>query len=367
MGTLDNFDDTTAGAVLADDSTAATDDYSEWTNTVTTAIKESWEDELVSGAKSIATKIATGAESVATKVATGAESVATKVATGAESVATKVATDAKSVATEGASKVKDTFDTTTDATYVGKSSIEDSLKVSTQASNGQFAVEPSATVVSTNANGDVTTEYLWVAASETDSKADKKHDKTETLASSNVEESITSAIESATSTKSKNDKKNSKDESETSGASSKTGLYADEPLSTLVGTNSNGETYTSMVWWLPSSEMTKLVASKTSASDDKSSDNESSTSKEKADKKTKEKSKQSSSTEFTTHVTTIKSKYVTTEHDKAKTLTTTYIDTEISAFHTVKVAMIKNDTANAADKNGVALGVGAACIAAFLL
>ncbi|CAI4035111.1 hypothetical protein SMKI_12G2510 [Saccharomyces mikatae IFO 1815] len=190
-------------------------------------------------------------------------------------------------------------------------------KVPVQTSNAvsnTYAVAPSATVVTTDAQGKTTTQYLWWVA-ETNSAAT-------TISTVSVQpRSEASSIKDS--------------------SASYTATSADTPITIVTTTNSLGEAYTSTIWWLPSSAVTGSTASSSKLSSG-SSLKSSSNSKE---------------------VSTIRSAYVTTSGSKVETLTTTYKST-VNA----KVASgISNSTNGAFAGTHIAYGAGIFAVGALLL
>lgn len=100
--------------------------------------------------------------------------------------------------------------------------------------NQAYAVAPSATVITTNAQGQTTTQLLWYVAS-------------------NAVNSIpTDITNSAKSDKDKRTTQTTDGMKTVSSAGIPSTKTTDGPLTTLVGTYSNGVGYTSVLWWLPS-------------------------------------------------------------------------------------------------------------------
>ena len=113
------------------------------------------------------------------------------------------------------------------------------------------------------------------------------------------------------------------------------------PVTIVTTTNSLGETYTSTVWWLPSSATTDNTASSSKSSSGSSSKPESSTK----------------------VVSTIKSTYTTTSGSTVETLTTTYKSTVNG-----KVASVMSNSTNGAFAGThIAYGAGAFAVGALLL
>lgn len=110
------------------------------------------------------------------------------------------------------------------------------------ASAAGYAVQPSTTIVTTNAQGQTTTQYLWYIPPTEASVANS-------IVNSNIESTVATATEVTA--------------SGSIAPVSITTRTTDGPLTTVTGTYSNGIAYTSTLWWLPSSEMAKLTASGT--------------------------------------------------------------------------------------------------------
>lgn len=94
----------------------------------------------------------------------------------------------------------------------------------------QYAVNPSTTVITTNAQGQTTTQYLWYVGSNAVESNTANSNKGRT----SISTTATAGTLSAASTKT-----------------------TEGPLTTVVGTYSNGVEYTSVLWWLPSTTYTE--------------------------------------------------------------------------------------------------------------
>lgn len=163
-----------------------------------------------------------------------------------------------------------------------------------------YAVEPSTTIVTTDAQGQTTTQYLWY------------------ITPSNTAESETSAIETLSS--------HSKETTEISVAASVSSTRrADEPITIMTTTNSAGDLYTTTIWWLPST--TTLAGAATSGSDSVEI---------------------SRSTKSVLSTSYSESLYLTTSGSKVMTMTSTYATTLLQKVVSNTTATVHSNSTNAA-------------------
>lgn len=135
--------------------------------------------------------------------------------------------------------------------------VQNSNVVSSSVADG-YAVAPSTTITTTDANGKLTTQMLWWIPDATTTPTAAVSGKSVSEPSkATVSNTITASAEktktlaSSVSILQKSDFSSVPVQSDS--ATSSHSRRADEPLTTVVTTDANGNTITSKVWWMPSS------------------------------------------------------------------------------------------------------------------
>ncbi|CCK68698.1 Ncw2p KNAG_0B02560 [Huiozyma naganishii CBS 8797] len=135
-----------------------------------------------------------------------------------------------------------------DTTAVAAAITAAATVATTDAATNTYAVAPSGTIVTTDAQGRTTTQLVWynpanVASGKTDAATATAKDTTKVSDKKGTLQSTETA------------------KVKTGSVASETHTTTDGPLSTVVGTNSLGQTYTSTLWWLPSTVTTATSGS----------------------------------------------------------------------------------------------------------
>ncbi|KAL3234887.1 hypothetical protein RNJ44_02675 [Nakaseomyces bracarensis] len=181
----------------------------------------------------------------------------------AQSKALKSTTNS-AVASSASPNVIPPTEKTTSSKVANSNLVQNSNVISSSVAAADYAIEPSTTITTTDANGNPTTQLLWWIP-ETATAATKS-DQTDVASAVSSATASAKTLASSVSILQKSDFSSVPSVSTTESASVSThSRRADEPITTVTTTDSEGNAITSKVWWLPSTTYSKQSAADSSA------------------------------------------------------------------------------------------------------